>query len=289
MNRNYPHDLLQDGVPHPPSELMNAPMASIRRRARRRRLATAVSTAAVLVVLAGVGVPVIKAVQFRQADVAGGGPTASAEPWIFAVLGDDDRSLVVVREGVHALEACPGASPDAHMPLPGAVEQQADRVVLPMPVLAGHPNCMYRMPVHLDAPLGGRAVISGADNAVLPVLPERILPRPSYPKGIRLDATNVNIVGNAPRPVWMVEYQGPDGLTVTVDGMPVDMAPTLPTGELLHGHGHDMRIQSLVPGRNNIVSWTDGDWQVSVTVDPADHAGVSRAELQRIVDGLVWS
>jgi len=87
----------------------------------------------------------------------------------------------------------------------------------------------------------------------------------------------------------MVEYDGPDGLTVTVDGVPVDMAPTLPAGELMHGHGHDMRIQSLVPGGNNIVSWTDGDWQVSVTVDPADHAGVSRAELQHIIDGLVWS
>jgi hypothetical protein len=288
MNKDSVYDLLQDGVPNPPSELMTPPMASIRRRAHRRRLVTGVSTAAALLIMAGVGVRVINAVQSGQPPVPGGGPSASAGPWIFAVVGADDRSLVVVREGTDAGEACPGTSPDAFMPLPGTVGQQTDRVVLPMPALAGHSNCMYQMPVHLDAPLGSRAVISGADNAVLPVLPVRILPQPTYPAGISLDTTLINVVGNAPRPLWVVGYHRPDGLAIRIEAMPADMVPTLPAGEQLQAHGHDMQIQSLIPGKNNIVSWTDRDWQVSVTVDPADHGGVTRAELQRIIEGLVW-
>jgi len=233
-------------------------------------------------------VQVIKAVQFGQTSVPGGGSSAPAGPWIFAVVGTDDRSLVVVREGPNADEACPGTSPEGHMPLSGTVRQQADRVVLPMPALAGHVHCFYRMPVHLDAPLGGRAVISGADNAVLPVLSERILPRPTYPVGISLDTALSPVVGNAPRPLWIARYHGTVGLAITVDAVPADMAPTLPAGEQLEAHGHDMQIQSLTSGLNNVVSWTDGNWQVSVTVEPDNHGDVTRAEWQRIIEGLVW-
>jgi hypothetical protein len=43
-----------------------------------------------------------------------------------------------------------------------------------------------------------------------------------------------------------------------------------------------------MPGKNNIVGWTDGEWHVSVTVEPGDHGDVTRAELQRIVEGLAW-
>jgi hypothetical protein len=66
------------------------------------------------------------------------------------------------------------------------------------------------------------------------------------------------------------------------------MAPTLPAGERLQAHGHNVQIQSLTHGKNNVVSWTDGEWHVQVTVEPADHGDVTRAELQRIVEGLVW-
>jgi hypothetical protein len=49
-----------------------------------------------------------------------------------------------------------------------------------------------------------------------------------------------------------------------------------------------VQIQSLTNGKNDVVSWTDGEWHVQVTVEPADHGDVTRAELQRIVEGPVW-
>jgi hypothetical protein len=36
------------------------------------------------------------------------------------------------------------------------------------------------------------------------------------------------------------------------------------------------------------VEWTEGDWLVWVDVNPLGGAAVSRTEMQRIIDGLVW-
>jgi hypothetical protein len=204
------------------------------------------------------------------------------------VVGADDRSLTVVREGQGAGDPCPGTSFYAQMPTPGPVQAQADRVVLPLPILAAEANCIYRMSVRLDTPLGSRTLINGNDNSALQVLHERILPRPTYPTGISADTTDINIVGNAARPGWIVSYSRPDGLTITVFATPTAAAADLPVQERLKAHGHDMQILQFPPGKNNIVAWTAEGWQISVQVDPANHDAVTRTELQHIIDGLVW-
>jgi hypothetical protein len=290
MNRNSLRELLYDAVPTPPLELRTPPLDAIRRRAGRRRQGIGIGTAAALLVVAAVGAQVLRTNHPVDPSLPGATSTPSSVDsrwWTFAVVSRDERSVVVVGEGPGATKSCPDAFPVEPMQSRAPVHVVGDQVVLPVPE-ATLPGCAYRVAIQLDGPLGTRDLVDAFSHTALTTLRERSLPIPTYPNGITADSANTNVVDNAPRPTWFVLYNLPDGYTISVNAVPANLAPSWQVQEQLSANGRNMQILKPPMGGEGIVVWIEEGWQISVTVDPAEHRPLGREELQRVIDGLYW-
>src|SRR5262249_13123466 len=128
----------------------------------------------------------------------------------------------------------------------------------------------------------------------LPVLDTRNLLRPGYPAGLYRDVNLFPITGNAPRPNIATTYIRDNGYGVTVVATLDDGHVIRPDAEWVTVHGRRMAIESpeRVPspatrGPVQWALWQDHGWVVSVSID-SDQSFTDRAELMRVLNGLVW-
>jgi hypothetical protein len=262
-------------------------MASIHDRIRRRRIAN-VAGAAVLVLVAVLGTAV--AALGTAPPLAEPGTPAQAGPWTpfpdggwaYVRVNDDGRRLFLGVQAIPTGRTC--AAPPA---VP--VHQDADRVVVEPPTL----ECMYQVPIGLTEPLGDRPVVL-PDGTQLPVLLDRIVPRPTYPAGLRPDATVFPVGQYIGEPQYVTEYVRADGYRVSIFATPHDLWDARSSRQVTVD-GHEIAIEPVwpptpgLPGPRNMrtARWIDHGWAVAITVtsgsEPSDGA-----ELERVLNGLVW-
>jgi hypothetical protein len=146
-------------------------------------------------------------------------------------------------------------------------------------------RCAYQATVRLSTPLRGRPVMDRAEHTQLPVLHERILPRPTYPASLRPNGA-ANQALHSPRPTWIVGYDRPGGGHITISATRKATAPTVPVVERLTVGGHLTRIADF-PGAET-ATWTAEGWNLAITVDPAPGHSSTLDELHRILQGMTW-
>jgi hypothetical protein len=209
--------------------------------------------------------------------------------WAFVRVNTEGRGMVL--EGEPAGVALPCEEPP-----PVGVREYRDRIVLSFP----RPACLYQIPVPTDDPLGNRAVVT-SDGYRLPVLSEGILPRPTYPAGLKLEPGAFPIGGNAPRPVHMIQYalvpEGRGSSAYRVDvGATLDDGHVVQPGTHVTIHGHDVTIEALPassedqPYPRQEAMWVDHGWVVFVQLRVVQNMApvTDRDELIRVLNGLVW-
>jgi hypothetical protein len=285
MSEEAVRTLLDEGIPEPPAELLAAPLPAIRRRVRRRRTTLVLVTAPLAVVVAlGVGliVPGSGPGPLRPAAPPSPPMASWASGWGLVEVGLDERDLVVVRQPKGAEQPC-ADQPSVN------ISMRDDRIVLSPPVPPPDATCYYFVPVRLDAPLGNRLVVDEAGFA-WPVFRARSLPRMTYPVTAVLDESLGHLPGAADRPSWVDVYSHTPGYDVYVGATLIDSPVGVPQAWLTR-HGRPVRLFEMPPRQTDgravqWLEWDDGGWRFCVTLSAAEP--VSRAELQRILDGLVW-
>jgi hypothetical protein len=270
MSHDLMHTLLEAGVPEPPPGLQSPPVDAIRSRARRRRAAVTAGAAVLLLVTAG---GMVAARSFL--DVAPARPTVQAatraQAWTSALVSRDGRTVTVVSR-----------------PLPGSAHCSSTRVrvrAVGDPVVLTAPfdrNChFFDITFVLDRPLGDRSIVDGSDNQRRTVFHERLLPRPTYPAGGAPDATGVALHN------WSFDYHATKNMTIQITAALAKVYGGLPDGKPIKVHGRDMVITRTSTGYS--ADGLEQGWRITVEVMAGlGKPRVSRTQMQRVLDGLVW-
>jgi hypothetical protein len=271
--------MLDEAVPAPPAALADAPLAAIRRRRHRRQAGMAAGVATLLAVIVVGADATVRLTGRTEAPPARNAP-AETDRMIVGLRLDGRTLDVSVPADAH------GAPCDRPAP-PARATSRADQVIL---TEVPSRTCAYQVTVALPAPLAGRPVYDGPDGALVSLLPQRLLPRPAYPTGLRRDPGVLRGVNAARRPIWAEQYKnGPGGMVITIAAIRSPEAGNVGVGER-QVSGHTLRLVRHPNGSQEIATWAEGDWyfQLFAHVDRVSATSVTPAQFDRILDGLVW-
>jgi hypothetical protein len=213
-------------------------------------------------------------------------------PWAMAALSVDEHHLDV---GV----LHPSEPPGCRAFLPQAsVEDRPDLVTITVTATLMDTTCGQEGPttrivtVSLPTALGQRPVVDGHNGAARPVLPQRVLPHPTYPApSSALVHGPATAAGD--RLVWAVSY--PADPVIAVDLMASRTRRT-PQGERVAQatvQGREVSIY-LTPktdrGRAYVAAWReDGGWQLELMHGWGPQQKTPGLdEFRRVLDGLRW-
>jgi hypothetical protein len=314
--------LLTEQLPPVPADVADPPPAgTLARRARRRWLAEAGAAAAVVGLLAAAGVVVAGHDRSGQTAAGGGVPHVVTDsgapqgPWVgqqvqqvdTVDLDPDGRTLQVPYSSgdCQNVKVTAVEFPDK---VTVRVETRADRRkrVCSLILVIG------TMPVRLDRPLGNRPVVDSTTGRTVIVQDRSKLRRPTYlPPGCRIDS-------GFPESVWTTAAEG-GGYTVrihqqatlpSVPPSPGEQVEPIRTATV-HGQTATVELHTIgpklnpstgkpytdpktgrpyQPTRTVVVTWSEGDWRLTVSISPQDGHPYDRDALVvqslRIADGL---
>jgi hypothetical protein len=212
-------------------------------------------------------------------------------PWAMAASNVDGHHLDV---GVFHPDESPGCR--AFMP-EASVEDQPDRVTITVTATLVDTECGREglitriVAVPLPTALGQRPVVDGHDGAVRPVLPQRLLPHPTYP-GPTSTLVHGPATAEGDRLVWAVNYAADTTVAVSVTA---GRAGSTPAGKRVAQtavQGRDVSIY-LTPktdrGRAYVAVWREeGGWQLELAQAWGPQETLSLDDFRRVLDGLRW-
>jgi hypothetical protein len=277
--------LLEAAVPPIPAGLRIPPYERIRARARRRRVAQVLaSAAAVLVIIAGL----ILATTLRPGRAINGPATAPPPP-ISPTVGDMPAPFLEARVSRSGTQVTvyinpPGnctAYTSAHA---DALESDIDvRIMLVMHRAPA--DCDSAMvttaTVTLPRPIGGRTVIDGSTGGPVPTFFDANLPRtPAAWTEVHVGYTRLEAVALT---VQYTATGGPDLIITASPGGGLDSSPV----ERVRLGSHDGVI---VPGLPNSydVDWMVGDLLYQMRLEPGEGQSVSLDQVHAIIAQLAW-
>jgi hypothetical protein len=253
--------------------------------------------AAVLAPIAGVltvvGVAVYAA---RQPDAAPRHEIPSAVavtvPWAMATLSVDEHHLDV---GVFHPNEPPGCQ--AFLPEASVVDRP-DRVIVIVTATLVDTTCGREglnakiVAVPLPTALGQRPVVDGHDGAARPVLPQRLLPQPTFPAPV-MPRVHGPATAAGDRLVWVVDYAADTTIAVSFMASRTGRTPDGKRMAQIAVQGRDVSIY-LTPktdrGRAYAAVWREeGGWQLELMQawGPRQETP-SLDEFRRVLDGLRW-
>jgi hypothetical protein len=267
----------------PPGRLA-APLPAIRRRIRRRRTASALAVTGVVAILVVAAVFARPPTERATPPITGTPtPTSTVDlrtrvPWETALLARDGRTLTIYAgpRGGECQELTDGTAIVTR-------EDGGQVTIAARARIAPVADCGLVVPlrVELPRPLGDREVRDAATDEARPTYREGDLPnlgnddrwRP-YPVG-----------WSAPSDGWRAGYNGPNGLTLNIEGEPGATAGGDPSDAITLGS----RIGTLVDlGYTWAVRWSVGDVTYELSVTPSEGQTLSRAAFVTEVNRLTW-
>jgi len=295
MTEDRLRTLLDEALPNPPSNLGPPTMEAIRAGVRRRRLVASAAVAALVLIATTTFALMVRGDGWFAQPVGPPSPTANpdATPTIQPLLAQRWTIAKLERDGVTLLvmEDQPGRDQCTEEPRVPTVFDRPDDVVLLLYAASNERPCFPLTTVRLREPLGDRPLVDGIDAQPKPVVPAQILPRPTYPAGLKVGGEGGVI--NAPAPTWNTIYEGRSGYFVTISARRTTPSPyPVTVTERVTIAGRDMglyRFGSTDPAveATRGAIWEEDGWTLDVSIIEA--GSNPRAELLQILNGLVWS